>query len=142
MGDERKDAGTGGLVDLMRKDQNLQEEALKRARDYCGKSGVTKIIDGINRERDSRQKIDGAAIPEEGKVVYYIDLSGGSVDHRSRIDIEVNSKGTIEIVGDWWLGSSIIEEKKWVKDPELINKALVKAFSHPRELGRDLQGEI
>jgi hypothetical protein len=136
MGDEREGAGTGSLVDLMGKDQNLQEEALKRARGYCEKSGVSKIIDELDRERDSRDKIKRFPSLEEGEVTYSIELSRGSRDVH-RVDIEVNSKGTIKIRGAFLTGSSTIKEDEWVKDPKLVNKALVKAFRHPLKIYTD-----
>jgi hypothetical protein len=141
MGDEREGAWIDSVVGPMREAQNLKEEPVKRVREYCVKSGVDKIIDGMNRERDFRERINWTSVPEEGKVIYEIDLIDRSLNDRARVDIEVNLKGTIKIVGGWF-GSSTIKEDKWAKDPELINKALAKAFRHPIELGPDLQGGI
>ncbi len=116
---------TGSFIDVVKDTNQQKEEKIKKANSYLAESGLGDIIDQL-KQRD-HDVSTGYCFPEKGLIAY----SANGKKPGSSIIIRVFSSGTIEIQGNLFIGTSRIRRKRWVKKPELIDKALKKAYKHP-----------
>lgn len=118
---------TGKFVDVVDKSQTLKQQCLKRAKDYAALSRITATVDKLNLNKAEKDKINEVSDPQEGTVSYTI----GVEKFGFYIRINVDSKGTIRVLGQEFRGSSKIKREDWTKNPALVDKALTKAHKHP-----------